>query len=581
VLVPSSFLTSTAEASSEIRPAGNDKAAPQHLKQQQSWKEWAASGLSLVMDAAKDQLLSLATLAAPEQHQQQQPSSFIPDASFMMPLRMSMVYGSAPSTQSQLQQMRQGLARAASLQQDAMLLIHDAEIAEDAAAQQMHAAHVIMSGEAEPDSSSSEGGNAAYQAGQLLRGAQAAQQAADEMQEEAELLLDAAASEAAKIATAIADSMDQPGSSSSSTVGSQRFYRPAMLGAIFGTSAARSAADTAAALEDEYYYDESNDGYDSLDDAYDALYTYGDVDAYSYDDDDLMVKPAPPAAATGANYERVAAPTADPQMFGLISAAAAAVLGHLVEIHGEDAYSRPDLLHWASKGGSGTLPPPAWPITDPAVALPPRFVSSSSRSSDRHHMSELPSRDSLTGQAGQQSAYFYEDMEDSPSAAAPTQFSFSVIIASALQVRLVKLAARAAAASQQQLDAAASSAPPSTLSSSSSSGEQEVVAIASILAKLGPLPMSMTIKREEEMLQLAAFFDSLYPKLSSEASSQLNDLDFNEAAVLDAVLVGGLPALVVGQQLVGLMAPGDAAVLRSMLHAQMAELFADLVTLVS
>jgi hypothetical protein len=186
-------------------------------------------------------------------------------------------------------------------------------------------------------------------------------------------------------------------------------------------------------------------------------------------------------------------------------------------------------------------------------------------------------------QAEQQSGYHYIDSEDHPEAAAAPQFgSFSVILASALQDRLVKLAARAVTESQQQLEDTAPSAATSTLSSSSSSsGEQEVVAIASILAKLDALPMHMTIKREAEMLQLAAFFDSLYPKLSSDAASQLNDLDFSEPAVLDAVLVGGLPALKVGQQLAALMAPGDAAVLRSMLHAQMAELFADFVTLVS
>uniref|UniRef100_A0A383VTC7 Chitin-binding type-2 domain-containing protein n=1 Tax=Tetradesmus obliquus TaxID=3088 RepID=A0A383VTC7_TETOB len=578
VVVPSDFFGGKTAA----QPA--QKAfSPQTSQQEQSWAQWAASGLSKFVESANDQLTSLATLVLPEQQQQQQQqqSGSSPDPAYMLPLRMTMVVGSGSSDASmQLQHMRQGLARAASLQQAAMLLVRDAEEADSAAEQQMRAAHELMSADAEPNSSSSSGeaGGAAYQAGQLLRGAQQAQQAADELSGEAEVLLQAAASEAADVAMAISGDLDQQ-ASSSSTSGSQRFYGPAALGAIFGTSAARSAAATASigSLEDEYYYDESdNNYYDESDNGgssfnYFAPYTYGEVEPYFYDDDDdLKGLPAPPAAAASlsaaaADFYEPNTAAAEPHVFGPIPAAAAALLGHLAEIHGEDAYSRPDLLHWAARGGSGSsLPPPAWPSTGPVGAMPPRFVSSSS-SSNRHYLA-----DPLFGHAGaqQQQQYFYDDeLEAEP--AAPTAFSGSIILGSALQDRLVKLAAKAAAAAQQQLDA----------TTTSSSKAQEVEDIATILEQPGPLPMSMTIKREQQMLQLASFFDALYPKLSAAAAAQLHDLDFSRPEVLDAALVGGLPALQLGQSLAGVMGAGDAAVLRSMLHAQMAELFADFVAL--
>ncbi|WIA21807.1 hypothetical protein OEZ85_004190 [Tetradesmus obliquus] len=510
VVVPSDFFGGKTAA----QPAQN-AFSPQTSQHEQSWAQWAASGLSTFVESANDQLTSLATLVLPEQQQQQQQqqqSGSSPDPAYMLPLRMTMVVGSGSSDASmQLQHMRQGLARAASLQQAAMLLVSDAEEAESAAEQQMRAAHELMSADAEPNSSSSSGeaGGAAYQAGQLLRAA----------------------------ATA--------------SIGS---------------------------LEDEYYYDESdNDYYDESDNGdssfnYFAPYTYGEVEPYFYDDDDdLMGLSAPPAAAASlsaaaADFYEPNTAAAEPHVFGPIPAAAAALLGHLAEIHGEDAYSRPDLLHWAARGGSGSsLPPPAWPSTGPVVAMPPRFVSSSSSSSNRHYLA-----DPLFGHAGaqQQQQYFYDDeLEAEP--AAPTAFSGSIILGSALQDRLVKLAAKAAAAAQQQLDA----------TTTSSSNAQEVEDIATILEQPGPLPLSMTIKREQEVLQLASFFDALYPKLSAAAAAQLHDLDFSRPEVLDAALVGGLPALQLGQSLAGVMGAGDAAVLRSMLHAQMAELFADFVAL--
>jgi hypothetical protein len=216
------------------------------------------------------------------------------------------------------------------------------------------------------------------------------------------------------------------------------------------------------------------------------------------------------------------------------------------------------------------LPPPTWPSSGPN-----KFSSSSSQL----WLSDKLFGDFIDEQEEEQSApYYYDDVEGGDPAAA-TSFSSSIIIASALQDRLVKLAAKAAAAAQQQLYSPTAS---TTSSSSSSNKLEDDSDVATILQQLGSLPMSMTVKREQEMLQLAGFFDSLYPKLSeAAAAAALNDLDLGSAAVLDAVLVDGLPALQLGKGLAGLMAAGDAAMLRSMLHAHMAELFADFMTLVS
>lgn len=488
----------------------------------QSWTQWAASSFSSFVNTAKDQLSSLAEAL----FLQQQPPRYLTTLSSPA-LRTAMLYGPGLPNPLQLYSMQQSLARAAGLQQEAFMLVQDAEMKELAAAQQMQAAKDLLSG----IDSSSDDAEAVVEAQQLMDNAEEAHQAALELQDAAEELLHVAADEAAGVALAVRATSDPTNSITSSITGkaSQAFYGPSMLGAIIGTISARPAGSKDAFVDVEYYYEE--EPADSLD--YDAIgYVYGDIESYNYDDEDRF-GPSPPAGPAVAPL-----PTEFPSV---LSPVQASLMTHLEDIHGGQAWVKGELLNWVSNdafAGSRPLPPPGWAETQ-----------------DQLHL--------YTDDNDDQPQYYYSDSDYE---SAGITYSSSIIMASALQDRMVKLAAQAVTASQQQPDGS---------SSRDDASAQEMS------MDVSPLPLHMTVKREEEMLQLARFFDGLEEKLSKEAKVQLKDLEVSDPAVLGVKLVDGLPVLQMGAALAELLTEADASKLRSVLNAQMAELFADFVTLVS